>query len=362
MRRDRSGDSQNLDFLTLSDRDTAPRHRSLRAVFDHSWQVLLPLERAALACMSVFRGGCRADAVAAINDVTPATLAALSDASLLRRTQDADGGSRYDLHELVRQYAAEHLTDDLRAEVEQRHMRFYANLLQAQMQALQSDGLITARATLEPDRDNVRGAWDYAIARRELAVLRQMSRGMTTLCEDAGWLHAAAQIFGRAVTALRMADPTPELSVSIGQLLSRYGYFVARSGRLAEADVLLREALHLLEAGADPDRVHVLTHLCSMSYQLGRYEDARRYGRDAVAFAETYNNQFYKGLALCFLLMTALATHDEAAHRSWPKRSRTGARTDRRVAWHFFFVYTAACGWHRGRQARPWRSPAKRCD
>ena len=110
-----------------------------------------------------------------------------------------------------------------------------------------------------------------------------------------------------------MADPTPELSVSLGQLLSRYGYFVARSGRLLEADVLLREALQLLEASADPDRVHALTHLCSMSYQLGRYDDARRYGRDAVAFAEVSNNPFYQGLALCFLLMTALATHDDAA-------------------------------------------------
>jgi predicted ATPase len=305
--------AQNLDFLTLSDRDVAPRHQSLRAVFDHSWQLLQPPERTALACMSVFRGGCRADSVAAIAGVTPATLAALSDASLLRRSQDTDGSSRYDLHELVRHYAAEHLTDDLRSETEQRHMRFYANLLQAQMQALQSDGLLVARAKLDPDRDNVRVAWEHAVARRDLAVLRQMSRGMTTLSEDYGWLQAASQIFGGAVAALRMADPTPELSASLGQLLSRYGYFVARSGRLLEADVLLREALQLLEASTDPDRVHALTHLCSMSYQLGRYADARRYGRDAVAFAEASNNPFYKGLALCFLLMTAVATHDDAA-------------------------------------------------
>jgi ATP/maltotriose-dependent transcriptional regulator MalT len=110
-----------------------------------------------------------------------------------------------------------------------------------------------------------------------------------------------------------MADPTPELSASLGQLLSRTGYFIARSGRLLEADMLLREALQLLEASADPDRVHALTHLCSVSYQLGRYNDARRYGRDAVAFAQASNNPFYKGLALCFLHMTALATHDDAA-------------------------------------------------
>src|SRR4029079_6657953 len=80
-----------------------------------------------------------------------------------------------------------------------------------------------------------------------------------------------------------------------------------------DADALLREALQQQEATGDPDRTDVLTHLCFTSYQLGRYADARRWGIDAVAFADACNNPFYKGLALCFLHMVALATHDDAA-------------------------------------------------
>jgi len=47
----------NLDFLSASLRDLPERHRSMRVVFDRSWQRLSAKEQQALSQLSVFRGG-----------------------------------------------------------------------------------------------------------------------------------------------------------------------------------------------------------------------------------------------------------------------------------------------------------------
>jgi predicted ATPase len=53
---------RSLEFLTTSLRDLPARHRSLRAVFDHSWRLLGPEEQRVLRRLAVFRGGFSRDA------------------------------------------------------------------------------------------------------------------------------------------------------------------------------------------------------------------------------------------------------------------------------------------------------------
>ena len=48
---------RSLDFLTTAVRNVPERHRSLRAVLDHSWNLLSEAERQVLARLSIFRGG-----------------------------------------------------------------------------------------------------------------------------------------------------------------------------------------------------------------------------------------------------------------------------------------------------------------
>ncbi len=47
----------NLEFLAASMRDVPERHRSMRAVIDHSWKLLSDDEQCALRQLAVFRGG-----------------------------------------------------------------------------------------------------------------------------------------------------------------------------------------------------------------------------------------------------------------------------------------------------------------
>ncbi|MEZ4867186.1 MAG: helix-turn-helix domain-containing protein [Caldilineaceae bacterium] len=96
----------NIDFLTRANRDTPPRHRSMRAVFDHSWALLNQAERATLGLLAAFRGGCNREAAQVVAKASLPLLAGLIDKSLVRRRQ-AESQARYELHEVVRQFATE---------------------------------------------------------------------------------------------------------------------------------------------------------------------------------------------------------------------------------------------------------------
>ncbi|CAN5833583.1 hypothetical protein BH10CHL1_BH10CHL1_14360 [soil metagenome] len=79
--------AHNIDFLARSNRDATPRHRSMRAVFDHSWALLNEDERAILGRLATFRGGCTRDAAQSVAEATLPRLAGLIDKSLVRRRQ-----------------------------------------------------------------------------------------------------------------------------------------------------------------------------------------------------------------------------------------------------------------------------------
>jgi predicted ATPase len=95
----------NLDFLRSSSRDASEQHSSLRAVFNHSWNLLPEGEQQVLRKLSIFQGGWEEDAAEQVAGASVYALSSLVDKSLLRR----DASGRFSVHEVVRQYAAEQL-------------------------------------------------------------------------------------------------------------------------------------------------------------------------------------------------------------------------------------------------------------
>ncbi len=160
-----------LDFLTTGLQNVPERHRSLRAVFDHSWALLSTAEQEVFQKLAVFRGGFQREAATEVVGVSLPVLAELVDKSLLRRT----AGGRYEVHDMLRQYAAERLQANaaLNEAVHDRHCRYYARVLAAHSEQLKGDELGAALATLDAERDNVRAAWDWAVSHRRVEELNQ---------------------------------------------------------------------------------------------------------------------------------------------------------------------------------------------
>jgi predicted ATPase len=159
--------AQNLDFLADAAPDLPARQQSLRAVFDYSWGLLAPSEQQTLRQLAIFRGSFTREAATSVvelrseKDVVEAPpitlnspfsilnlLAALVDKSLVRRIV-VGVGARYELLELLRQYAAEHLERAGEADgIAARHAAYYSELLAARTVDLRGAGQQAALLTI----------------------------------------------------------------------------------------------------------------------------------------------------------------------------------------------------------------------
>ncbi|MCG2787319.1 MAG: tetratricopeptide repeat protein [Anaerolineae bacterium] len=178
---------KNFDSLAPSIRNLPGRHASLRAVFEHSWDLLSPEERARLADLSVFVGGFSAEAALTVAEISSLQLAELAAKSLLRR--DSDG--RYALHETIRQFAAEKLEHVEAAR--HRHGVYYARLASC------FDGALTASALdmLQTERANLRAAWEGSVA-GDVGLTADLLPGLSLLYTLRGPLSEGEELFRAA--------------------------------------------------------------------------------------------------------------------------------------------------------------------
>jgi predicted ATPase/DNA-binding XRE family transcriptional regulator len=154
-----------MNILNTTERDVPARHRNIRLVFDQSWKFLSEEERRVLAKLSVFRGGFTREAAEQVANASLLVLSALVDKSLIRVNRGPDEVQRYDLHELVRQYAYERLGEVGEAEVKEgreRHLAAFLGLAeQAAPELHRADNLLWVNR-LDQDYDNLRAAFRWA--------------------------------------------------------------------------------------------------------------------------------------------------------------------------------------------------------
>ncbi len=95
----------NLDFLTSTVVDMEARHRSLEAVFEHTWNLLSEDERRVFKRLSVFQGEFGFTAAQQVAGATLQILSSLVDWSLVHQTRN----NLYQLHGLLRHYGEQKL-------------------------------------------------------------------------------------------------------------------------------------------------------------------------------------------------------------------------------------------------------------
>jgi predicted ATPase/class 3 adenylate cyclase len=156
---------RSIDFLATSMRDVPERHRSLRAAIDQSWRLLTDEQRRAFSRLSVFRGSFDRGAAVAVTGADLRLLSELVAKSLLRRP---DFG-RFELHELLRQYAAEQLRLSRAEEAyaRERHARHYTAMLLERQAALMGPELAVARDELRGELDNLRAAAEWTLVEED---------------------------------------------------------------------------------------------------------------------------------------------------------------------------------------------------
>ncbi len=158
--------SRGMDVLTAAKR--TGKHRSMTAVLDQSWQLLSEDEQQAMQQLSVFRGSFTREMARQVAGIALTTLAQLVSKSMLRRAE----GNRYDLHELMRQYAGAQLQKHGDEQAARRkHALAYAALIENAEPAFYGPTANQRVSELEPERANFRAALEWSAGANGDAVI-----------------------------------------------------------------------------------------------------------------------------------------------------------------------------------------------
>jgi len=151
----------SLDFLSTPLRDLPMQPRNLRAAFDHSWGLLIPEQQDILSKLSVFRGAFTRLAAMQIAKAKLTHLSSLIGKSLLRR----NASGLFEMHELLRQYAAEKLDENagIKEEIHERYTNYYIELLRQRESDLMGHRMRRVKAELNMEIGNIRTAVKWAI-------------------------------------------------------------------------------------------------------------------------------------------------------------------------------------------------------
>ncbi len=166
--------TRSLDFLAAQWPDMPERHHSLRAVFESSWAMLSEPERSAMMCLAIFQGGFSRPAAQAVAETSVQTLLALVNKSWLKYQEDG----RYQIHELLRQYAAEklHAGPESWQQAMERYSAYYAAFLEGQGEMIKGRRQKEAYAAIASELENIRLAWQWLLEQGQvkLAVDRML--------------------------------------------------------------------------------------------------------------------------------------------------------------------------------------------
>jgi predicted ATPase/DNA-binding SARP family transcriptional activator/DNA-binding CsgD family transcriptional regulator/Tfp pilus assembly protein PilF len=344
------------DFLKLltGGRTADPRHRTLRATLEWSYELLDEVEQALFRRLSVFAGGwtleaaedvCSGDGVD--QDDVLELLSGLVNKSLVVVEAGEDRVPRFRMLEPVRQYSQERRQDSGTAErVRERHARYFLALAQEAEPELDGADQTLWMDRLGTDHDNLRATLSWAFEGGEVELGLRLAGALRLF-----WVARSDYSEGRrwCEEGLKRGDSAPQ-SVRANALVGA-GFFMATLGdlelaieRLEEslalhrqvgdrrgaatcvrllgstmfelgdwkrAEALLEEGLVLArESGSIRDTCNTLSSLAYLAACQGDLERAKALGEESVAIAREAGDTIAASLASNYLAVTAMLGKD----------------------------------------------------
>jgi predicted ATPase/class 3 adenylate cyclase len=319
-------------LLTGGSRMVLPRHQTLRATIDWSYNLLSEPERVLLRRLAIFAGGWTLEAAEAIcvgggveADQVLDLLTALIDKSLVL-VETHHGEARYRLLETLRQYAWNQLVGGGEAtEVQRRHRAWYLDLAERADAGMHGPEETMWLNRLEGEHDNLRAAlgWsttaegDAETRLRLAAALHWFCDGHTHWGEGRKWLETAlvgsrdikstarvkalweggrlAWMQGDNARALALCDESLALGRELGdqtgiaRALTWRGLVALRQGDFDAATALFEEGLELARKLEDKWLMGtVLAQMGATARVRGEYAKAVALCEESLAI---YRNQ-----------------------------------------------------------------------
>jgi predicted ATPase len=281
--------TERLRLLATGPRTTAPRHQTLRAAIDWSYQLLPPAEQTMLTQLSVFPASFDLDAAEAITDIGPEPadpgfetldlLTRLVDKSLIVVSADP-GDIRYRLLETIREYASEKLhAADAHQAAHRRHRDFFRTAAESYPLNIDFAPRIRLAAT---DLENFRAALTWSLDQGETDAIVSLAAMLWPYWDATGgtegidWLEHAVAAPGPA--------PLPaQLQVRVGLAMALRHRGTDQRNRCV---TLCEDALAIARESAD---LHAAAHcnvvLVDLAIASGQLDRAEHIARETyIAF------------------------------------------------------------------------------
>ncbi|MCP5097402.1 MAG: tetratricopeptide repeat protein [Chloroflexi bacterium] len=266
---------QGIDNLSGQQRNLPQRHGSMQAVFNSSWHKLSQKEQQVLQKCTIFRDGFVYDAAINVAGADRVNVAALVDKSLIRRTKTG----RYEIHELLRQFAALKLdgTSGELANLQGVHGRYYINFLCRYEDPMMERKQANILAEIDADLPNILKAWAWAITTQAVNELNRLIWPFAIYFELRNRYKEAYQLFH---TAHQEVTAWFEQEVKEPALLARLAlwriYFLMRLGHIDQALMALEALLPTIrQHGTQQDIGWALIALGEAYWICGAYHRKR---------------------------------------------------------------------------------------
>ncbi|NDJ76653.1 MAG: protein kinase [Chloroflexi bacterium] len=300
----------SLDFLQTDARDIPERQRSLRSVFESSWNMLTDPERDAFMKLSIFRGGVKRAIAQYITGASLLTLAGLVKKSLLRRNPET---GRYDVHELLRQYAADELEQTGQVSTTRDiHCHYFISLMARRTGDLRGQGQVEALREIDADFENVRAAWGWAIQHKNAGMIAAGLEGVFLYCFLVSEFDDAGEML-REVKTQFAPRPGEDPSALWRQVAIRFELAMTPHADITRLNNLLDLAHTAGDAVEEAFCLWTLGY-----YYVGRhdFERALPLFEQSLAQWQALGDRFYTGRAMSDLglFLGVVGQHEQSAY------------------------------------------------
>ena len=306
---------RSLALLTSGSRTAPPRHRTLRALLDWSYDLLSAMEQTLLLRLSCFAGGwtleaaeqvCTGDSIEA--DGILDLLTSLADKSLVM-VDEILGATRYSLLETVRQYAAERAREsDTWPRWQARHLDYCLDIAERTRRSTATPEHAKWLAWLDVEHDNLRAALAWSATEGgDVALGLRLGASLWRFW----WMRGYSGEGSKALLALlAIAPPSLDPAIRV-EALMRAALLLTYAGDFATARTLNETALPLARTLGDQRALALLlTSVAVFHKKQGEHERTRRHEEEALAIWRTLGERRMVGHVLGNLATTVCQLGD----------------------------------------------------
>jgi predicted ATPase/DNA-binding CsgD family transcriptional regulator len=309
----RLAEHEQFRLLTAGSRTALPRHQTLHALIDWSYNLLSEPERVLLRRLAVFAGGwtlgaaeaiCVGDGVEA--DMVLDLMTQLMNKSLILAERAQGQEARYSMLETIRQFSSERLLEAGEGEqLQKSHLDFFLQWAERAESQIRGPHQVKWLDQLEAEHGNFRAALEWILAQAESAEAGlRLASALLSFWRHRGHINEGRIWLDRAL-AIPASPATRAKALHAAGFLARWqGDVTTSRAQLEDSETLWR----VLGPAGKIGLAHTLAALSDTIQQLGDPATARSLADEAIELCRERDDRW--GLAFS-LSSLGLALRDQ---------------------------------------------------